>query len=125
MDAFTPLLRTPGGRVVFQSSAAGPNYVAKAPADAQKLLTDKSVTVPALDAYAAQTLPTLSDASDEEKMAVYGLSKALLNGYNMAFAREHPDLVVNACTPGGAQAVSHSSLAHILKHFFLFFYFQF
>ena len=33
-------------------------------------------------------------------MGAYGLSKALLNSYTMAMAREHPKLKVSACSPG-------------------------
>merc|ERR1712146_4763 len=44
--------------------------------------------------------PTLSDESNDAKMTVYGFSKALVNAYNMIVARENPDLIINACTPG-------------------------
>jgi carbonyl reductase 1 len=33
-------------------------------------------------------------------MVPYGFSKALVNAYAMHVAREHPDVTINACTPG-------------------------
>jgi len=32
--------------------------------------------------------------------SAYGLSKACLNAYTIALARQHPELTINACTPG-------------------------
>lgn len=35
-----------------------------------------------------------------EHSSGYGVTKALVNMYTMFLAREHPNLLVNACTPG-------------------------
>ncbi|RYE90249.1 MAG: SDR family NAD(P)-dependent oxidoreductase [Myxococcales bacterium] len=91
-EAFVPLLEPSGGRVVNVTSAAGPNFVAGADAETRRLLTDPAVTWAALARYLESAQASGPDA--------YGLSKAVANAYTMVAAREHPQLRVNACTPG-------------------------
>ena len=91
-EAFVPLLEPVGGRVVNVTSAAGPNFVAAADAETRRLLTDPAVTWAALAGYLEKAQASGSDA--------YGLSKAVANAYTVLVAREHPQLRVNACTPG-------------------------
>ena len=83
----------PEGRVVNITSASGPSYVAKQSAERRALLLDPSLTWPRLLGFIDGELHAqVSDA--------YGLSKAAANAYTVMFAREHPKLQVNACTPG-------------------------
>ena len=91
-EAFWPLLEPAGGRVVNVTSAAGPSFVSSADEETRRLLTDPHVTWAALARYLEGAQASGSDA--------YGLSKAVANAYTVLFAREHPELRVNACTPG-------------------------
>jgi NAD(P)-dependent dehydrogenase (short-subunit alcohol dehydrogenase family) len=90
-EAFLPLLE-PNGRIVNVTSASGPLYVASCDADTQRFLLDRDVTWPRLKAFIDERSASVKDA--------YGFSKACANSYTMLVAREHPELVVNACTPG-------------------------
>eukprot|EP01087_Luapelamoeba_hula_P000201 TRINITY_DN10127_c0_g1_i1.p1 TRINITY_DN10127_c0_g1~~TRINITY_DN10127_c0_g1_i1.p1 ORF type:complete len:302 (+),score=41.41 TRINITY_DN10127_c0_g1_i1:53-907(+) len=94
-EAFLPLLEPEGGRVVNVTSASGPNFVSKTDAETRRLLTDPQVTWPALEEYLASEGAQSASGSD-----AYGLSKAVANAYTVAAAREHPNLRINACTPG-------------------------
>lgn len=91
-EAFLPLLEPAGGRVVNVTSAAGPSFVSGADAETRQLLTDPAVTWESLARYLEGAHASGSDA--------YGLSKAVANAYTVMLAREHPQLRVNACTPG-------------------------
>lgn len=103
-EAFVPLVDHPDGRVVNVSSAAGPKFVAECSEERRELLTDPEVGWDEI----ASLMQTCIDAADGGDLAgtgignerAYGLSKACLNAYTMLLAREHPDLTVNACTPG-------------------------
>ncbi len=104
-EAFLPLLDPDEGRIVNISSASGPNFVAKCSEERQQLLTNPEVTWEEIEALMEECLEIdrssgaflpagLGDGSP------YGLSKACLNAYTIALAREHPNLTINACTPG-------------------------
>eukprot|EP00903_Cladosiphon_okamuranus_P009065 g8666.t1 len=112
-EAFLPLLEPSKGRVVFTSSAAGPNFVNKCSPERQALMTDPAVTHQQITGLVDECLGIASGGGNlEEKfaavglsgvegmMGVYGLSKALVNMYNLQLAREHPGLIINAATPG-------------------------
>jgi len=93
-DAFLPLL-TKHSRVVNMASASAPNFVSRCGvAEHRSALVD-----PASVAEVVAIARSYQDMTDYEDSA-YGLSKACLNAYTACFAREHPDLVVNSCTPG-------------------------
>ncbi|MFN0253443.1 MAG: SDR family NAD(P)-dependent oxidoreductase [Kofleriaceae bacterium] len=91
-EAFLPLLDPSAGRIVNVTSASGPLYVASCDPDTQRFLLDRHVTWPRLKAFIDERSASVKDA--------YGFSKACANSYTMIVAREHPGLVVNACTPG-------------------------
>lgn len=78
-DAFIPLLQK-GGRIVHISSGAPMDVPLASP-----------YTVRDLDRLAHTEMPC-----DDP----YGPSNALLLAYTGLLAQEHPELVVNACTPG-------------------------
>lgn len=94
VEAFLPKLQN-DGRIVNVSSASGPNYVADRPRDEQALLTNPDVTWAEIDSYLDERLDAQSYGGN-----AYGLSKACLNAYTLLLARTHPNLTVNACTPG-------------------------
>ena len=104
-EAFLPLIDDERGRIVNISSASGPNFVAACSEQRQKMLTSPEVTWEEVESLMQECL-TL-DAEDGDFQAAgldngapYGLSKACLNAYTIALAREHSNLLINACTPG-------------------------
>jgi NAD(P)-dependent dehydrogenase (short-subunit alcohol dehydrogenase family) len=102
--ALIPLLGD-GGRIVNVTSAAGPNFVAKCSTEKRRFFTRPDVSWSEIDALMNECV---SLGGDEAAFAArglsdgrpYGLSKACANAYTIHLAREHPRLVVNACTPG-------------------------
>ena len=105
-DAFVPLLDPCAGRVVQMSSGAAPGCVSRSSAERQAFFTDSSVTWDAISGVVDGVAAYPNGVQDLEahgygaSMGVYGLSKALLNSYTMLLARQHPQLKVNACSPG-------------------------
>lgn len=94
-DAFLPLLGSePRGRIVNVTSASGPMFVASASAEQKALLLDPELTWPRLRAFVEDEVA--KGAVDD----AYGFSKACANAYTALLARAHPELHVNACTPG-------------------------
>ena len=105
IEAFLPMLRADGGRIVNVSSAAGPNFVARCSAERQRALTHGDVTWADVDALMAECLEIAQQGGDFAAGGLgngeaYGLSKACLNAATIDLARRYPALVVNACTPG-------------------------
>lgn len=103
-EAFVPLLE-PRGRVVNITSAAGPNFVTTCSPERQRVLTDPEVEWSALQAIIVESLALEGNAEGFASAGLgkgepYGLSKALANAYTLILAREHPELRINACTPG-------------------------
>jgi len=104
-EAFLAKIEPTRGRIVNVTSAAGPSFVATCSAEMQRFFVDASVTWPRLAAFIDACLsmegdPAAFAARGLGDGAAYGLSKALANTYTMILAREHPNLHVNACTPG-------------------------
>ena len=104
-DAFLPLIQPDGGRIVNISSASGPNFVNRCSEERQKLLTSPDVSWEDIEALMEKCLQIEREEGDFaaaglDDGAPYGLSKACLNAYTIALARENPNLVSNACTPG-------------------------
>eukprot|EP00996_Jenningsia_fusiforme_P002294 NODE_3128_length_1042_cov_38.933535_g2874_i0.p1 GENE.NODE_3128_length_1042_cov_38.933535_g2874_i0~~NODE_3128_length_1042_cov_38.933535_g2874_i0.p1 ORF type:complete len:283 (-),score=38.70 NODE_3128_length_1042_cov_38.933535_g2874_i0:94-942(-) len=102
-DAFVPLIQS-GGRVVNVTSASGPNYVSSVGAESQRILINPEATRADIGAFAAS-------ARAEGETNAYGISKALANTFTMVLAREHPQLLINACTPGFIETDLTRSLA--------------
>lgn len=104
-EAFLDGIQPDGGRIVNVSSASGPTFVSKCSPERQKQLTHPDVTWAEVEAAMAACLEiaasngSFSDAGFGDGSA-YGLSKACLNAYTIELARNHPKLIVNACTPG-------------------------
>ncbi|MDJ0870037.1 MAG: SDR family NAD(P)-dependent oxidoreductase [Myxococcota bacterium] len=103
-EAFLPLLDAAHGRIVNVTSAAGPNFVARCSAERQRFFLDPELDWPALAALIDECL-ALPDAAAFRARGLgdgspYGFSKACANTYTLLLAREHPNLAVNACTPG-------------------------
>ena len=104
-DAFLPLIESDGGRVVNVASASGPNFVNRCSEERQQLLTSPEVTWTEIEDLMDEALQIDARGGSFEDAGLgdgspYGLSKACLNAYTIALAREHPNLVINACTPG-------------------------
>ncbi len=99
-DAFAPLVAA-GGRIINVTSAAGPNFVARCWPERQAFFTDPHARWEALSAL-------MESCVDERDLgqagmgggAAYGFSKACANLLTLILTRRHPDLLVNACTPG-------------------------
>ena len=103
-EAFLPLLRPAGGRIVNLTSASGPSFVSGCSPERQRFLVDPTITWPRLEAFLEECLALRGAAAFEAKGlgdgSPYGLSKACANAYTVLLAREHPGLRINACTPG-------------------------
>lgn len=107
-EAFLPLIRE-DGRVVNVSSAAGPMYVSGCAPERQAAFTSPDSTWADIEGWLETCLRI--EAGDGDFGAAgftpsagfgvaYGLSKAALNAYTVALARENPRMTINACTPG-------------------------
>ena len=101
-EAFKPLLEV-DARVVNVTSASGPNFVTNCDAELQRFFTNRDISWESLDSFAQKAIST--PVSEWPSLGAYsgsyyGISKALANALNMCLARENPDLVINACTPG-------------------------
>ena len=98
--AYAPLIEK-GGRVINVTSAAGPNFVARCDPERQRFFTDPDTSWDALDSFMQQCRTEADlDAHGMGGGSAYGYSKACANLLTMILAKRHPDLVVNACTPG-------------------------
>jgi len=104
-EAFLPQLDPARGRIVVVTSASGPSFVAQCSANMQRFFLD-----PHTDWYALTLLMQECIAIDGDERAfaecglangdAYGLSKACANTYMQHLAMQHPELRINACTPG-------------------------
>ena len=101
---FLPLLAR-GGRLVNVTSAAGPSYVADCSTAHKELLLDPEIEWSRLHAFVSERM---QNAPSSDGADAYGFSKACANAYTVLLAREHPELQVNACTPG----FIHTDLTH-------------
>jgi len=111
-EAFLPLLKNDGGRVVQISSASGPTFVSKCSKSFQDMLVNPNVTFSAVEQKLLFPYLNITDknlpAEEQKKKIVefgahdsaYGLSKACLNAYTMELAKKNPNLLINSCTPG-------------------------
>ena len=104
-EAFFTLVDDERGRIVNISSASGPNFVAACSEERQKMLTSPDVTWEEIESLMEECLTLDAEGGDFQAAGLgdgspYGLSKACLNAYTIALAREHPNLLINACTPG-------------------------
>ena len=124
-EAFAELIQKPGGRIVNMGSASGPNFVSGLGAEQKALFTSRATTWDELDAV----LQRYAASPDYDGVA-YGLSKAALAVLTMQLAAKHPDLRVNACSPGyvltdltagmGASKTPAQSNCHVAPLFLLF-----
>lgn len=103
-EACLPLLDPSKGRIVNITSASGPNFVSECSPERQRLLTDPNIEWNALQAFIDECLAIEGkDAFAARGLGsgdAYGLSKACANSYTLLLARTHPNLHINACTPG-------------------------
>jgi len=104
-EAFMPLLDPNGGRIVNVTSASGPMFVAGCSPEMQRFFLDDQMTWPRLRAFLDECIAIDGDTKAFAAKGLgdgspYGLSKAAANTYTLILAREHPNLRINACTPG-------------------------
>lgn len=104
-ETFLPLLTHDDARIVNVASASGPNFVSECSPERQAQLTDPEVTWEQIEELMQEAIAIDEGDGDFEAAGLgsgsaYGLSKACLNAYTIALARENPDLTINACTPG-------------------------
>lgn len=104
-EAFLPLLDPERGRIVNVTSASGPSFVATCGPEMRAFFLDASATWARLRAFMDECIAMDGDAAAFAAKGLgdgspYGLSKALSNTYTMVLARAHPNLRINACTPG-------------------------
>ncbi len=94
-----------GGRIVNITSASGPMYVAECGAEYQRFFTREDISWAEIERLMKDAESIAGDAAAFESRglgtgAPYGLSKACANSCTMHFARECPQFVINAVTPG-------------------------
>jgi len=111
-EAFLPLLKKDGGRVVQISSASGPSFVSKCIKSFQDMLVNPNVTFNEVEQKLILPYLNITDKNlpaEEQKKSIeafgandsaYGLSKACLNAYSIELAKKYPNLLINSCTPG-------------------------
>eukprot|EP00802_Teleaulax_amphioxeia_P019940 Tamp_20195.p1 GENE.Tamp_20195~~Tamp_20195.p1 ORF type:complete len:315 (-),score=48.36 Tamp_20195:218-1162(-) len=93
-NAFLPLIRAKGGRIVNIASASGPMFVAGVSGEWLRVFTDPEVQWEDIEKTMQEAL---NGAFEGE---AYGFSKACLNAYTQYLAKQHPNLIINSCTPG-------------------------
>lgn len=104
-ESFLPLVDPARGRIVNVTSASGPNFVAECSDERKRFFLDGSSEWADLEALMRQSVEIAGDAAAFQKRGLgdgnaYGLSKACANTYTLQLARRHPELRINACTPG-------------------------
>ena len=103
-SALIPLLAD-SGRIVNITSAAGPNFVATCSLEKQAFFTNPEVTWSEIEVLMEECLAIAGNAEAFASRGLdngspYGLSKACANALTIHLARENPQFVINACTPG-------------------------
>ena len=104
-DSFIPFLDSSHGKIVNVTSASGPIFLSGSSDETKKLLTNPRITWPEIQDYMdkcvnANSKKNISSDHDFSSGSAYGLSKACTNAYTMFLSGQHPNLTVNACTPG-------------------------
>lgn len=104
-EAFLPLIDRERGRVVNITSAAGPSFVAKCSKARQSFFLDANSEWSELEALMKECIALAGDEAAFRERGLsdgdpYGLSKACANTYTLQLARRHPELKINAVTPG-------------------------
>ncbi len=102
--ALIPLLAD-GGRIVNITSASGPMYVAECGPEYQRFFTREDITWREIERLMKDAESIAGDTAAFESRglgtgAPYGISKACANSCTIYFAREYPQFVINAVTPG-------------------------
>ena len=115
-DAFIPLLDSSHGRIVNVTSASGPIFLSGCSDETKKLLTNPRITWTEIQEYMdkyvyASTKNNISSVHSQNTGSAYGLSKACTNAYTIFLAGQHPNLTVNACTPGFIETDMTRSIA--------------
>jgi len=104
-EAFLPLIAPGRGRIVNVTSASGPSFVSGCSEARQRFFLDPNTQWADLEALMQECVSLAGDESEFRARGLgqgdaYGLSKACANSYTLQLARRHPELAINACTPG-------------------------
>lgn len=104
-EAFLPLLDPHAGRIVNITSASGPSFVSECSPERQRWFVSPDVTLDEIEALLTECIELDRTGGDFAAAGLgdgdsYGISKACTNSYTMLLARNHPQLRINACTPG-------------------------
>ncbi|MBS1256760.1 MAG: 2-(R)-hydroxypropyl-CoM dehydrogenase [Deltaproteobacteria bacterium] len=104
-EVFIPLLDTTAGRIVNVTSASGPMFLAGCSEKVKRLLTNPEVNWAEIETFMNESLKASSESGETVGQSsglgtAYGLSKACTNAYTIYLARQIPNLIINACTPG-------------------------
>ncbi|MBX3210429.1 MAG: SDR family NAD(P)-dependent oxidoreductase [Labilithrix sp.] len=105
-ETFLPSIDPQVGRIVNVTSASGPSFVATCSPERRRFFLDDRMTWDELRTFIDECIAIAGDEAAFVARGLggggdaYGLSKACANTYTMLLAREHPNLRVNACTPG-------------------------
>lgn len=104
-EAFVPLLDPERGRIVNITSGAGPSFVAKCSEERRRFFLDANTEWSDLDALMKECIAIDGDKAAFRQRGLgggdpYGFSKACANTYTLQLARRHPNLKINAVTPG-------------------------
>ena len=99
-----PLLAE-GGRIVNITSASGPMYVAACGSEYQRFFTRTDISYGEIERLMKDAESIAGDAAAFESRglgngAPYGISKACANSCTIHLAREYPQFIINAVTPG-------------------------
>lgn len=108
-EAFVPLLDPCEGRIVNVGSGGGPAFIERADAETRRTLCSPDVTWAQIQAVVDKGSAAIVPDWD---WSAYGLSKATMVAYTVIAAREHPNLRINACSPG---AVDTPMAAHLVS----------
>jgi len=101
-EAFLPLL-SKRAAILATSSGCGTRTLGALREEHRTSLMDPSLDVPALERLLSHLTGLLEDPKHEYHSipnVAYGLSKMALNCYVAVLAREHPTMLINACSPG-------------------------
>jgi len=96
-DAFGSMLQRPGGRIVNIASASGPIFISSC---SDAALCKKLSQPWTIDGGMSELDALAKDTKNCGGGDAYGFSKALVSAYTWILAKENPELIVNAVTPG-------------------------
>ena len=100
MDAFISLLNPTNGRIVNVSSGAAPMFVMGCNPEHKRILSQPK-TLDEVNKLIDHYLISFPEKPIITRLNIaYGFSKACLSAFTVLYAKKHPNLKINACSPG-------------------------